>query len=99
MSAPEHLMTDKNATLKVTLRDISLAAGVSVSTASRALSGAVGISDKVRAKIRAISEELNYASTPTTTYNVTIISNLNVMETGAGEFVQALMRGVEVGAR
>ncbi|MEO8529892.1 MAG: LacI family DNA-binding transcriptional regulator [Deltaproteobacteria bacterium] len=91
-------MPDKTTDPRVTLRDIAQAADVSVSTASRALSGAAGISDKVRARIQSVAESLNYAG-GAQPLNVTIISNLNVMETGAGEFVQGLMRGIEIGAR
>jgi hypothetical protein len=46
---PGQQMTDQNAPAKVTLRDFSQAAGVSVSTALRGLCGAAGISSKVRA--------------------------------------------------
>jgi DNA-binding LacI/PurR family transcriptional regulator len=82
---------------RVTLREISEAAGVSISTASRALSGAGGISPAVRARVQAAAERLNYAGASAST--ITIVSNLNVMETGAGDFVQALMRGIEREAR
>lgn len=83
---------------RVTLRAISEAAGVSISTASRALSGAGGISPAVRARVQSTAERLNYAGAVGVS-TITIVSTLNIMESGAGDFVQALMRGIEREAR
>lgn len=80
---------------KVTLREIAEEAGVAISTASRALSGAPGISAVVRARVQSAAEQLNYAGASTASTTLTIVSNLNVMEVGAGDFVQGLMRGIE----
>ena len=43
-----------------TLKDIAAAAGVSVSTASRSLAGNPAISEKTRAKVMSIAQQLNY---------------------------------------
>lgn len=80
---------------KVTLREIAEEAGVAISTASRALSGAPGISAVVRARVQSAAEQLNYAGSAAASTTFTIVSNLNVMEVGAGDFVQGLMRGIE----
>ncbi|GBF12322.1 LacI family DNA-binding transcriptional regulator [Tepidibacillus sp. HK-1] len=44
-----------------TIKDIAKAAGVSVTTVSRALNGYDDVNEKTRAKIKAISEQLNYS--------------------------------------
>ncbi len=87
--------SEQGAGRKVTLREVAEAAGVSISTASRALSGAAGISRAVRARVQSVAGELNYAGAAGGALTITIISNLNMMESGAGEFVQSLMRGIE----
>lgn len=46
------------------LTDVAKAAGVSIATASRALSGADGVSDQQRERIRAIADELHYEHDP-----------------------------------
>lgn len=81
--------------MKVTLRDVAEEAGVSISTASRALSGAPGISTAVRARVQSTAEHLNYAGAVAAASTFVIVSNLNVMEVGAGDFVHGLMRGIE----
>lgn len=82
---------------RVTLRDIAEAVGVSISTASRALSGAPGISVDVRSRIQSTAERLNYAGVVTGT--ATVISELDVPDGSAGEFVLAVQRGIEKRAR
>ncbi|WP_332634523.1 LacI family DNA-binding transcriptional regulator [Halalkalibacter flavus] len=44
-----------------TIKDIAKAAGVSVTTVSRALNGYNDVNEKTRAKIKSIAEELNYS--------------------------------------
>lgn len=46
--------------IRTTLRDVAAAAGVSVSTASRALAGNPAIAPATRERVRACAEELNY---------------------------------------
>ncbi len=46
------------------LTDVAKAAGVSIATASRALSGAEGVSDQQRQRIRTIADELHYEHDP-----------------------------------
>ncbi len=82
---------------RVTLRDIAEAVGVSISTASRALSGAPGISGDVRSRIQSAAERLNYAGALAGT--ATVISDLHVSDGSAGEFMSAVQRGMEKKAR
>ena len=82
---------------RVTLRDIADAVGVSISTASRALNGAPGISGNVRLRIQSAAERLNYAGAFAGT--ATVISDLQVADGSAGEFILAVQRGVEKRAR
>jgi DNA-binding LacI/PurR family transcriptional regulator len=84
---------------KVTLRDIADAVGVSVSTASRALKGVSGISDDVRLKVQSAADRLNYAGSASGAVQIAILSDLHVGESGAGEFMQAVQRGIEGRAR
>jgi LacI family transcriptional regulator len=49
---------------KVTLQDVAAKAGVSVSTASRSLTGAVAISKITRARVLSAAEELGYRYNP-----------------------------------
>lgn len=84
---------------KVTLRDIADAVGVSMSTASRALKGVPGISDEVRLKVQAAADRLNYAGSPTGAVQIAVLSDLHVGESGSGEFMQAVQRGMESRAR
>ena len=82
---------------RVTLRDIAAAVGVSISTASRALSGAPGISGDVRLRIQSAAERLNYTGAFAGT--ATVISDLQVADGSAGEFILAVQRGMEKRAR
>ena len=82
---------------RVTLRDIAEAVGVSISTASRALSGAPGISGDVRSRIQSAAGRLNYAGAFAGT--ATVISDLHVADGSAGEFMLAVQRGMEKRAR
>ncbi len=87
---------------RVTLRDIADAVGVSVSTASRALSGAPGISGDVRLRIQSAAERLNYAGTTGVLPGVTqisVLTDLHLAEADAGEFIQAVQRGMQRRAR
>jgi DNA-binding LacI/PurR family transcriptional regulator len=49
---------------KVTLADIAARAGVSLATASRALSDAYGVSPGTRTRVREVAEELSYVVSP-----------------------------------
>ena len=82
---------------RVTLRDVADAVGVSISTASRALSGAPGISGNVRSRVQSAAERLNYAGAFAGT--ATVISDLQVADGSAGEFILAVQRGMEKRAR
>ena len=84
---------------RVTLRDIADAVGVSVSTASRALNGAPGISGDVRARIQSAAERLNYAGTVPSIAQLSILTDLHLAEEDAGEFIQAVQRGMQRRAR
>lgn len=86
---------------RVTLRDVADAVGVSVSTASRALKGVAGISGDVRQQVQAAADRLNYAGTGQglVAGHITVLSDLHLGESGAGEFVQAVQRGMERRAR
>ncbi len=82
---------------RVTLRDVAEAVGVSISTASRALNGAPGISVDVRSRIQSAAGRLNYAGVVAGT--ATVISDIEVAEGSAGEFMLAVQRGMEKKAR
>ena len=82
---------------RVTLRDVAQAVGVSISTASRALNGAPGISGDVRSRIQSAAERLNYAGASAGT--ATVISDLQMPDASAGEFNLAVQRGMEKRAR
>jgi DNA-binding LacI/PurR family transcriptional regulator len=82
---------------RVTLRDIAEAVGVSISTASRALNGAPGISGDVRSRVQSAAERLNYAGAFAGT--AIVISDVHQAESSAGEFMQAVQRGMEKRAR
>lgn len=84
---------------RVTLRDVAQAVGVSISTASRALSGAPGISVDVRSRIQSAAERLNYAGTLPGIAHITVLTDVHLAESAAGEFMQAVQRGVEKRAR
>ncbi len=49
---------------KVTLQDVAAKAGVSISTASRSLTGAVSISKDTQARVRSVAEALGYRYNP-----------------------------------
>ncbi|MEJ2043363.1 MAG: LacI family DNA-binding transcriptional regulator [Reinekea sp.] len=80
---------------KVTLKDVADSANVSISTASRALKGARGISEPVNARVRQIAEELGYTIIGQLDVEVTILSTMNITEVGQVEFIQGLMHGIE----
>jgi ribose/xylose/arabinose/galactoside ABC-type transport system permease subunit len=80
---------------RVTLRDIAEAVGVSISTASRALNGAPGISDAVRSRVQSAAERLNYAGASVALSTVTVLFDVHLTESGAGEFMHAVQRGIE----
>ncbi len=82
---------------RVTLRDVAEAVGVSISTASRALNGAPGISGDVRSRIQSAAGRLNYVGAFAGT--ATVISDLHVPDGSAGEFNLAVQRGMEKRAR
>jgi DNA-binding LacI/PurR family transcriptional regulator len=84
---------------KVTLRDVAEAVGVSISTVSRALAGAPGISGKVRDRIQSAAEKLNYQGAAQNTAQITLISDLHLAESSSGEFMLAVQRGIEKRAR
>ena len=84
---------------RVTLRDIAQAVGVSVSTASRALSGAPGISLDVRSKIQLAAERLSYAGAVPGIAQITVLTDLRLADSSAGEFMHSVQRGVEQRAR
>lgn len=84
---------------RVTLRDIAEAVGISVSTASRALSGAPGISEAMRSRVQSAAERLNYAGSSVSLSSVTVFFDMNLAESGAGEFMHAVQRGIERRAR
>lgn len=80
---------------RVTLKDIADAVGVSVSTASRALSGAPGISGEVRSRIQSAAERLNYAGVLTGSTQIAVLTDLHLADADAGEFIQAVQRGMQ----
>ncbi len=82
---------------RVTLKDIAEQVGVSVSTVSRAMSGAPGISTDVRKKIRLAAETLAYSGA-TRSYDIVMAIDVHAVESGAGEFMQAMQRGIETEA-
>lgn len=79
---------------RVTLRDVALDVGVSISTASRALSGAPGISPSVRKKIQQAAQQLEYSGA-TNQHSIVVAIDVHAVESGAGEFMQAVQRGIE----
>ncbi len=82
---------------RVTLRDVAEAVGVSISTASRALNGAPGISGNVRSRIQSAAERLNYVGALADT--AIVISDVHQVDNSDGEFMQAVRRGIEKRAR
>ena len=84
---------------RVTLRDIADAVGVSISTASRALNGAPGISGDVRSRIQSAAERLNYAGVVPGIAQLSVLTDLHLAEEDAGEFIQAVQRGMQRRAR
>ena len=69
--------TPGNSTGKVTLRDVAEAVGVSISTASRSLAGAPGISKEVRARIQSAAERLNYQGAAQSIAQITLLSDMH----------------------
>uniref|UniRef100_A0A2A4ZB42 HTH lacI-type domain-containing protein n=1 Tax=OCS116 cluster bacterium TaxID=2030921 RepID=A0A2A4ZB42_9PROT len=84
---------------KVTLKAVAQHAGVSISTASRALSGATGISTSVRDKIFLAAKELNYLNATTTARQITILSDIETVSLGAGDYMQDVMEGLHAECR
>ncbi len=82
---------------KVTLKNIADHVGVSVSTVSRSLSGAPGISVDVRDKIRSAAKSLDYSGLGQS-YSIIVAVDVHAIESGAGEFMQAVQRGIEAEA-
>lgn len=95
MPDPGDTKSESPARNKVTLRDVSDAVGVSVSTVSRVLSGAPGISPDVRNRVHQAAQALNYGGTKVARPQVSIISDLDTALGGASEFIQAVQRGIE----
>ncbi|MBL4813416.1 MAG: LacI family DNA-binding transcriptional regulator [Rhodobacteraceae bacterium] len=79
---------------RVTLRDVADSVGVSISTASRALSGASGISTKVRKRVQEAATALDYSGA-TKPHTIVVAIDVRAIEGGAGEFTQAVQRGIE----
>lgn len=84
---------------KVTLKSVAQHAGVSISTASRALSGATGISGMVRDKIFVAANELNYPTTTSTARQITILSDIETVSLSSGDYMQDVMEGLNAECR
>ncbi len=87
---------------RVTLKDIAEAVGVSISTASRALNGAPGISGDVRMRVQSAAERLNYTGTIGVLPGISqiaVLTDLHLAEADAGEFNQSVHRGLQRRAR
>ncbi len=82
---------------KVTLRDVAEDVGVSVSTVSRTLSGAPGISPSMRRRIHEAAERLGYKGA-VKSHSIVVAIDVHAVESGAGEFMQAIQRGIEAQA-
>ncbi len=82
---------------KVTLRDVADDIGVSISTVSRTLSGASGISTSTRKRIHEAAERLGYQGA-IKSYSIVVAVDVHAVESGAGEFMQAILRGIETQA-
>jgi DNA-binding LacI/PurR family transcriptional regulator len=80
---------------KVTLREIAESAGVSISTASRALSGSSGLSDAVRQKVQAAADRLSYLGVSGSRLAVTVLTTIDVGATGSPDFQLELFSGIE----
>ncbi|SMD01343.1 LacI family DNA-binding transcriptional regulator [Rhizobium sp. RU36D] len=80
---------------KVTLREIAESAGVSISTASRALSGSPGLSDAVRVKVQAAADRLNYVGTSSSSLAVTVLTTIDVGAASSPDFQLELFSGIE----
>ncbi|WP_428241108.1 LacI family DNA-binding transcriptional regulator [Gynuella sp.] len=78
---------------KVTLREIADAAGVSISTASRAMSGAPGISEAVRQKIQSTAERLNFGEQSGSACEITVLTMVDV-DVESEHFMQGVMTGI-----
>lgn len=97
MSEKKHETTTKSADAnggkRVTLQDVARHVGVSVSTASRALSGSSSISVDVRENVRNAARELNYGSGKS--HTISVVIDIKALEGGLGEFIQSVQRGIE----
>jgi DNA-binding LacI/PurR family transcriptional regulator len=81
--------------------DVARAAGVSVSTVSRALSNSRGISSQLRQQIQRLARELGYAARgPAAVENrvVRAYVTVNLMSGGLVAFYSALVDGLKAGA-
>jgi DNA-binding LacI/PurR family transcriptional regulator len=78
---------------RITLKAIAKAAEVSVSTASRVLSGAPGISAARRAQVLAAAERLGWAAEGGAS-SVTVLSAIDISQDGVPDFLQELLRGI-----
>lgn len=79
----------------MTLREIAELAGVSISTASRALSGAPGLSDTVRSRIQAVADRLSYLGPAGQGISVTVLSMIDMSAVGSPDFQVELFSGIE----
>ena len=59
-SKSETFQTEEGLPMKLTIKDVARAARVSVATASMALNNREGVSEKTRAKVLGIAQEMNY---------------------------------------
>ncbi len=80
---------------RVTLKDVADDVGVSISTVSRALAGASGISKDVRSRIQSAADRLNYAGTVPGLGPITVLTDLHLSENAASEYMLAVQRGIE----
>jgi DNA-binding LacI/PurR family transcriptional regulator len=81
--------------------DVARAAGVSISTVSRALSNSRGISSELRAQIQGLARELGYqqrGSTAAETRTARAYVTVNLMSGGLVAFYSALVDGLKAGA-
>ena len=87
--------------MSTTIRDVARAAGVSVATVSRALTGNGVVSDETRRRIQAIAVELRYA--PNASARSLVSSHTHtvgfLLPDLYGEFFSEVIRGADLAAR